>query len=140
MEGDYIDVETTEIQKAYEPPIHDFIIEKEGEDFTAALMQEEKLVMVISYDLVKSKEAQFKAVKKATDKAIAKGYKVIGMSASGNKKTNMLIKKYKLNFEFYFNDETTLKTIVRSNPAILVVSKGTILQKIHYNDLNNINL
>ena len=101
-------------------------------------MAKENLVMVIAYDLVKSNETAFKDVKRITDVAIAKGYKVIGMSASGNEKTNTLIKKHKFNFEFYFNDETTLKTIVRSNPAILVLDKGTILQKAHYKDLNKI--
>ncbi len=138
VEGDFIGVETTEIQKGYEPPIHDFTIEKDGEDFTASFLAKENLVMVIAYDLVKSNETAFKDVKRITDVAIAKGYTVMGMSASGNEKTNTLIKNHKLNFEFYFNDETTLKTIVRSNPAILVLDKGTILQKAHYKDLNKI--
>ena len=51
---------------------------------------------------------------------------------------NELINTYGLDFEFYFTDETTLKTIVRSNPAILVLSKGTIKQKVHYNDFDEL--
>jgi peroxiredoxin len=94
--------------------------------------------MVIAYDLAKSNREKFKLVKKVTDKAISKGYKVIGMSASGDDKSNSIIDKYGLNFEFYFTDETTLKTIVRSNPAILVLENGTIKQKSHYNDLNKL--
>ena len=39
-----------------------------------------------------------------------------------------------LGFDFYFTDQTTLKTIVRSNPAILILAHGTITQKRHYND------
>ena len=35
-------------------------------------------------------------------------------------------------------DLTTLKTIVRSNPGVLVLEKGTIVQKLHYNDLENL--
>jgi uncharacterized membrane protein YphA (DoxX/SURF4 family)/peroxiredoxin len=138
VEGEFIDVETTEIQKGYEPPIHDFTIERDGEDFTSTFMEEEKLVMVIAYDLAKSNREKFKLVKKVTDKAISKGYKVIGMSASGDDKSNSIIDKYGLNFEFYFTDETTLKTIVRSNPAVLVLEKGTIKQKAHYNDLDKL--
>jgi len=49
-----------------------------------------------------------------------------------------LINTYGLDFEFYFTDETTLKTIVRSNPAILVLNKGTIQQKVHYNDFDEL--
>ncbi|WP_394970485.1 BT_3928 family protein [uncultured Croceitalea sp.] len=138
VEGEFIGVETTEIQKGYEPPIHDFTIEKDGEDFTNSLVEEDKLVMVIAYDLDKSNKEVFKEVKKATDEAVSKGYKIVGMSASSLEKASTLIEENKLNFEFYFTDETTLKTIVRSNPAILVLEKGTILQKVHYNDLDKL--
>ena len=139
VDGDFVDVETTEIQKGYEPPVHDFTIEQDGEDFAASLLQEPKLVMVIAYDLRKTNEAMFAEVKTVTDAAIQKGYKVIGMSASNNEQTSKLIKDNELNFEFYFTDETTLKTIVRSNPGVLVLEKGTIIQKVHYNDLDELN-
>ena len=138
VDGEFVDVETTEIQKGYETPIHDFTIEQNGEDFTTVLLQEPKLVMVIAYDLRKTNETVFVDVKRVTDVAIKKGYKVIGMSASNNEQTTKLIKDNSLNFEFYFTDETALKTIVRSNPGILVLEKGTIKQKVHYNDLDEL--
>ena len=136
--GDFVGVETTEIQKGYEPPIHDFTIEQQGEDFTAILMQEEKLLIVVAYDLAKSNYEAFKKVKEVTDLAAKQGYKVIGMSASNEEWTSNLIKEYKLGFEFYFTDETTLKTIVRSNPGILTLEKGTITQKVHYEDMKDL--
>ncbi|WP_411031327.1 BT_3928 family protein [Spongiimicrobium sp. 3-5] len=138
VEGEFIGVETTEIQKGYEPPVHDFTIEKDGEDLAASLLQQDKLVMVIAYDLRKSNLDAFKEIKTVTADALAKGYKVIGMSASDNNTASSIIKKYGLGFDFYFTDETTLKTIVRSNPAILVLKKGTIEQKVHYNDLDDL--
>ncbi|MDF4221569.1 DoxX family protein [Maribacter sp. M208] len=138
VNGEFIDVETEEIQAGYEPPVHDFTIEQEGEDFAASLLQEPKLVMVIAYDLRKSNLEEFNTIKVVADKAIKAGYKVIGMSASGPDQTNALIKEYNLDFEFYFTDETTLKTIVRSNPGVLVLEKGTIKQKVHYNDLEDL--
>lgn len=138
VDGEFIDVETEEIQAGYEPPVHDFTIEQEGEDFAASLLQEPKLVMVIAYDLRKSNLEVFKEVKTITDKALKTGYKVIGMSASGPDQTNTLVKDYNLDFDFYFTDETTLKTIVRSNPGVLVLERGTIKQKVHYNDLEDL--
>ena len=54
VEGEFIDVETTEVQAGYEPPIHDFTIEQNGEDFAGTLLQHPKLVMVIAYDLRKT--------------------------------------------------------------------------------------
>ncbi len=138
VDGEFIDVETTEIQKGYEPPIHDFTIEKDGEDFTVSLMEEPSLVLVIAYDLTKTKTEAFSKLKEVTDNALRKHYKVIGMSASSLEQSNSIIEKYDLNFEFYFTDETTLKTIIRSNPGVLVLSKGTITQKVHYNDLEDL--
>ena len=37
-------------------------------------------------------------------------------------------------FNFYNCDPTTLKTIVRANPGLILLKKGTIIQKWHYND------
>ncbi len=138
VDGDYIDVETTEVQAGYEPPIHDFTIEKDDTDMASELLQEPKLVAVIAYDLDKSDYEAFEEVKTVTDEAIKKGYKVIGMSASNTEFTTKLAKEYKLNFDFYFTDQTTLKTIVRSNPGVLVLEKGTIKQKVHFNDLDKL--
>ena len=132
--GEFIGVETKVVQEGYEPPIHDFTIEKDGGDFTETILQEPKLVMVIAYDLAKSQLDAFEEVKTYTDEALRKGYKVIGLSASGDNESAAVIEEYGLNFDFYFTDMTALKTIVRSNPAILVLEKGTILQKKHYND------
>ncbi len=140
VDGEFIEVETTEVQEGYEPPIHDFTIEHDGEDFSASLLQEPKLVMVISYDLTKSDRSAFEAIKTITDKAMQKGYKVVGMSSSNTSLTDALIEEYSLDFEFYFTDETTLKTIVRSNPGVLVLQAGTIMQKVHYNDIDKLNL
>lgn len=140
VDGEFIGVETTEVQEGYEPPIHDFTIEQEGVDYAGSLLQEENLVMVIAYDLNKSNHDVFGAIKELTDEAVKKGYKVIGMSASGLETTADLVKKNNLNFSFYFTDQTTLKTIVRSNPGVVVLKKGTIVQKVHYNDLDDIKL
>lgn len=138
VDGEFVDVETTQIQAGYEPPIHDFTIEQEGQDYAAELLEEDKLVMVIAYDMAKSDLEAFEEVAEVTAKAKQKGYKVIGMSASSNDMANKIIDTYGLDFEFYFTDETTLKTIVRSNPAILVLSEGTIRQKVHYNDFDEL--
>ena len=139
VDGEFIDVETTEVQKGYEPPIHDFTIEKDGGDHAEELLDKDKLVMVIAYDLAKSHQDAFAEVGQVTRMAKAKGYTVIGMSASNDDLKGTISKKYGLDFDFYFTDETTLKTIVRSNPAVLVLKKGTILQKVHYNDLDQLN-
>ena len=140
VDGEFVGVETTEIQKGYEPPIHDFTIEQNGEDLSGSLLEEPKLVMVIAYDLAKSNQEAFKQVKEVAEKAASNGYKVIGMSASSDERAKNLKQNHGLDFDFYFTDETTLKTIVRSNPAVLVLERGTIQQKVHFNDFDKLKL
>lgn len=138
VDGEFIGVETEEIQKGYEPPIHDFTLELEGVDYTSELLAEEKLVMVVAYDLSKTEPGAYSEIKKLTDEAISNNYRVIGMSASNAEWTRQFTETYDLAFPFCFTDETTLKTIVRSNPGLLVLKKGTILQKVHHNDLDEV--
>lgn len=134
QEGEFIEVETTEIQKGYEPPVHDFSIEREDEDYTSHFLEAENLIVVIAYNLQNTEFDGFANMRTITDKALKLGYQVIGLSASSQEKTTQLAEDYNLNFKFYFCDETTLKTIVRSNPGVLELQKGTITQKLHWND------
>lgn len=140
VDGEFIDVETKMIQAGYTPPIHDFTIERDGEDYTQEFLEEPDLVMVIAYSLGNTDKEGYTAIKNVTDQAIQNGYKVIGLSASSQDDTEKLADTYKLNFNFYFCDETTLKTIVRSNPGILLLHNGTIQQKYHWQDAHKMDL
>ena len=50
------------------------------------------------------------------------------------------IAEYDLNFQFYFCDGITLKTIVRSNPGVFEMDKAIIKQKFHWNDIDKLEL
>ncbi|MDB4225068.1 DoxX family membrane protein [Flavobacteriaceae bacterium] len=140
IEGTLLGVETSVLQKGYEPPIHDFSIERDGIDYTTQMLEEEHLLVVIAYNLNVAQNEGFIAIKEATDSALEKGYTVIGISASSTPETEKLAAKYDLDFKFYFCDMTALKTIIRSNPSIMSLEKGTILQKLHFNDVDQLKL
>jgi uncharacterized membrane protein YphA (DoxX/SURF4 family) len=140
VEGEFISVETEVIKKGYEPPIHDFSIERDGEDVTKQMLEEENLIMIVAYDLNKIEDEGADKLKTISDVAVKNGYKVIGMTASGEDEQQQLKQTYQLDFDFYFCDETALKTIVRSNPGVLKLNKGTIIQKVHWNDIDELEL
>ena len=135
---DIINVETETIEEGDVPKIQDFSIETEDEDLTQQFLQEEKLVMIVSYSLEKAEVDGMEKLKTLADRAENKGYKVIGLSASGLSKKMEIKNTYDLDFDFYLCDEKVLKTIVRANPGILILEKGTVTQKVHWNDAENL--
>lgn len=140
VEGEFIGVETSNPVENLIPPIHDFLIEKNGEDITAEVLSAPKVLLIVAYDLRKTERDGFKAVKELSEKALDKNYEVIGLTASGADKQEKIKEAYKLNFDFYQADETALKTIVRANPGLLILNKGTITQKSHWFDASDMEL
>ncbi|MFI0427972.1 BT_3928 family protein [Mariniflexile sp. HMF6888] len=140
VEGDYIGVDTKVIDEGYKPPVVDFSIESDDEDLTQQFLSEENLIIIVSYNLEKMEKAGAEKLKVMTDEAIKKGYQVIGLTASGKEAKQQIKKQYHLNFDFYLCDEKALKTVVRSNPGILELDKGTIKQKVHWNDIDDLKL
>ena len=122
------------ISEGYKPPIHDFTMELDGSDYKDELLQEPKLLMFVAYDLAKSDKKGMQILEGIHQKAKTQGYKVIAMTASGAAEIEKAKKEFGYTFDFYFCDGTTLKTIERANPSIVVLHKGTVVQKVHYND------
>ncbi|NNE33070.1 MAG: DoxX family membrane protein [Winogradskyella sp.] len=140
VEGDYIGVETKMIDEGYIPPIQDFSIESEEENLTDYFLEKENLIIVAMYDINKAESQGVSELKQFTDTAINKGYTVIGLTSSGPEDKMMLKQNYDLNFELYLCDEKVIKTIVRANPGIVILDKGTVVNKAHWNDIEDLNL
>ncbi|WP_457618148.1 DoxX family protein [Lutibacter sp.] len=121
------------------PPVHDFFLESEnGEDLTNDVLATNNVMLVIAYNLDKSDIEGFTAIKKITDKALEEGYKVYMLSSSLRDDYLVIKDKFKLNFEMLFCDETTLKTIIRANPGIVTLQKGTVTGKWNWVDVDTI--
>jgi len=118
-----------------EPAIHDFFLESEkGDDYTDIVLSEEKVMLIISNNLSKSDLQGFLSVKNVSDEAMNNGYSVYMLSSSLNEEFQEIQKNYQLNFDMLFCDETTLKTIIRSNPGVLTLEKGTVTGKYSWVD------
>jgi len=138
VEGELISYETELVDEGYIPPIHDFSLEKNGEDYTEALMDEPKLLMIAAYNLKKSESEAWDNMSPILEKAQKQGYKIIVVTSSAKKAQNMINEKVKTELDFYFTDETAIKTIVRSNPGLLVLKAGVITQKVHWHDMREL--
>src|SRR5690606_88722 len=135
VDGEFVDVETSLLQEGYVPPIHDFTMERDGVDYTEELLSEPLLMVIVTRIIEEADSEGLKEMQQLAAKAKEKGYRVIGLSASNEEQLAPYKKEYGLDFDFYFCDLTTVKTIVRSNPAVLELKQGTITQKLHYNNV-----
>ena len=122
------------------PPVHDFMLEDTQNDLATEILAMDKVLLVIVYNASKSYDKGFVEIKKVTDKAIQKGYNVYGVSASFEDDLILIQNHYDLPFNFLFCDETTLKTMIRANPGVMTLSKGTVTGKWNWNDIDEINL
>lgn len=120
------------------PPIHDFVLEDTQNDLAPQILAMDKVMLIIVYNMSKSDKEGFAAIKVVADKAIAQGYNVYGVSASFEDDLIVVQNQYDLPFDFLFCDETTLKTMIRSNPGIMTLEKGTVTGKWNWNDAGRV--
>jgi uncharacterized membrane protein YphA (DoxX/SURF4 family) len=134
----FVDRKDKVITEGYVPPIHDFSMEKDGSDYKDELLDEPKLLVFVAYDLAISNKKGLAELEAIRQKATSKGYKVIGMTGSTPEQIAKTQKEYHFTFDFYYCDAIALKTIERANPSIVILEKGTIKQKVHYNDIEDL--
>ena len=96
--------------KGYEPPIHDFTIEKEGQNYIDQFLEEHKLLMFVTYNLNLASEEGLASLNEISTRAKENGYQVIALTASNEETIESFKANFKFNFDFYFCDATTLKT------------------------------
>jgi len=125
------------IQKGYTPPIHDFRIETpEGEDIKDFFLFDDKYTfIVIASNLQKSNMDALKKIAILGKEAKSKGYNFILLTSTSPDSFEEYKMETGADFDFFNTDEVTLKTIVRSNPGMILIKKGTILKKYHFNDI-----
>ena len=136
----FVDRKDKVIVQGYLPPIHDFVLELEGNDQTQQILSKENTLLIVAYDLEKSNPKGMQKLAKLYADATAKGYYVALLTGSTKEKIVATKKKYGFTFDFLFCDAIPLKTIERANPSIVVLHYGNIIQKVHYNDIDKLDV
>ncbi len=126
------------IKEGYTPPIQDFgIFNSIGDDISEDILNSDIVFIVVIKDVKESNTKVLNNINGFAIKAQEAGMKFIGVTASAYNEVEEYRHKYQLMWDFAMADETMLKTMVRSNPGILMLKKGTIAGKWHYNDFPN---
>lgn len=134
---EFVDSKSVLISKGYEPPIHDFSISAPNkEDLTETIKNSTGFVfLLVSYNLPKADPT---SLKKANDffklSASFSDVQFFAVTASLEDDIEQLRDTLGLMYDFGSADEIALKTIIRSNPGLVLIKNGTILGKWHFND------
>jgi uncharacterized membrane protein YphA (DoxX/SURF4 family) len=123
------------VKDGYEPPIHDFVIAYEGEDITWEILQKPVIFLVISKNLPSASVKGFEKITKFAIDAQSNGYEILGLSATSGSAMEEFRHMVQAPYTFAEMDETTLKTIIRANPGILLLKEAQVIAKWHHNDL-----
>ena len=134
----FIDSKTVQTSEGYVPPIHDFSIEDPhtGEDITQQVLRDPGYTFVlVSPSLGKADDANFGTIDQIYEYAQDYGYRFICLTASDDKEITRWQEMTGAEYPFYTTDATTLKTIIRSNPGLVLLHRGVIVRKWSHNDL-----
>jgi hypothetical protein len=91
--------------------------------------------LVVATRLDKSNVGSFKKLSELYYKAKELGYGFICATSTSQDEVNNFALEHSIPFQFVIADEVTLKTIVRSNPGLLLIYNGTIIGKWHWRNL-----
>ena len=132
----YIDTKTV-VKEGYTPPIHDFFITTaDGNDITDEVLADEGYTfLLVAHRLSKSDKQGLEKASDIADYCNEHGHRFYCLTASPQSEIESLKSELGLTYEFCFTDEITLKTIIRANPGLVLLQKGTVLNKWHYNDM-----
>lgn len=125
------------IKEGFKAPIHDFVIEHPSlGDITEEVLQDDNYTfMLVSYNLDKISTQNLEKINELAAYAKEKGYRFYGLTASNSDNIKQLTDQYHLPYEFCAMDEIQLKTIIRSNPGLVLLKKGTVLNKWGHRDI-----
>jgi uncharacterized membrane protein YphA (DoxX/SURF4 family) len=140
LEGaEFVDRETKLIFKGCEPPIHDFVLEDaDGMDYTEDILMEPYMLLAVTYDLNKAHGSAQKALNAVNEGAMNDpdgGPYMYGLAANSYEQVESYRHEHQVAYDVLTADATMLKTIIRSNPGLVLLKEGTVVAKWHYNSI-----
>ena len=134
----FIDSKTVQLSKGYTPPIHDFSLMRlsDGADITDSLLNVPGYVfLLVSPQLQDADDSQLDLINQVYEYAEDNNYLFYCLTASSRKGISEWIDRTGAEYPFCQTDETTLKTVIRSNPGLLLLKQGTVIRKWSHNRL-----
>ncbi|HEY0978339.1 MAG TPA: DoxX family protein [Flavobacteriales bacterium] len=133
----YVDRRVVVKERGIDSPVKDFILtDKDGYDATADILAEPAPVLLVVIKTVdQASTGCLPAISELARTAVQNGWYVYGLTSTGYDQSEAFRHEHQLPYEFLTCDEITLKTMIRSNPGVVLLQQGTVRGQWHCNDV-----
>lgn len=136
---DYVSNRTVTLKKGIDPKIKDFnIVSPAGNDCTDSVLSNpgyNLLLISSTLDKENNSPALMQKINRLAANCAKHHINFICLTASGDDAIAQVKEQFHTNYPFYSTDETVLRTMIRSNPGLMMLKSGIVIAKWHYHAL-----
>lgn len=134
---EFVDQKKNILQEYKEAPIHDFIIDDQEKNphNQDIIGNPEWQFMLVCYDLDLTSRKAFTAINPLAQACAKDSISFVCLTGSDWLKIASFKIELKTGFDFYTVDETALKSVVRSNPGLVLLRDGVVVDKWAWRDI-----
>ena len=128
----FVSAETVVVEKGYEPPIHDFVMEdlETGDDITDEVLDDPGYsFLLVLHRTEEADEGKIDLINELYEYCKEHDYKFYALTSSSADALEQWRDRTGAEYPFCIMDDITLKTMVRSNPGLTLLKEGVILNK-----------
>ncbi|MDW8392953.1 MAG: hypothetical protein RMK52_01775 [Chitinophagales bacterium] len=129
------------VQQGDQPRITDFHVwDASRNEVTQQILDERSgyHFWLVAYDLNKSSRKAAERIRALAAECDRQGIPFIGLTATPQEQTEPIRHELQWAFPFYFADATVLKTIIRSNPGLVLLEGPVVRAMWHHNDISDL--
>ena len=128
----FVEARTVVKEKGYEPIIHDLSITslETGEDLTDSILSDKGYTfLLVAHHIEAADDSNIDLINEIYDYSVEHGYGFYALTSSSEEQIELWRDKTGAEYQFCGVDDIALKTMIRSNPGLMLIKEGTILNK-----------
>ena len=128
----FVDSKLVVVEKGYEPTIHDFEIRRweDMEDITEQVLSDKNYTfLLVAHQLSLADDSAIDLINELYDYSLMHGYAFYCLTASEEEDILRWQENTGAEYPFCIMDDITLKTMIRSNPGLMLLKEGTVIRK-----------
>ncbi len=125
------------VVKGAQPKITDFKVwDQDNQDATSLVLDEPGYhFWLIAQDMSKTNRKAFENINQLASDCERNRIQFVGITSTSYEQLDPIRHELNAPFPFYYADGTVLKTIIRSNPGLVLMKGSKVLAQWHYNDI-----